>query len=173
MTASTELTPALQRLNALSSREAQIALLACCASTVWATAVAAGRPYRNGSDLLGAAQAACRVLSDADVDEALAAHPRIGDKAQGASAEAQWSRAEQASVADSDAGTREELRLGNLAYEDKFGWVFLIRAAGRSPAQMLAELRRRLGNDPVAERREVADQLCEITQLRVERLLIS
>ena len=54
-----------------------------------------------------------------------------------------------------------------------FGHVFLIRAAGRSAAEMLAELRRRLGNDPATERREVVDQLAQITRLRVERLLDS
>ena len=120
---------------------------------------------------LDAADAACRHLTEADVAEALDAHPRIGDRAEGESTDAQFSRAEQASVADVDASTREQLRAGNLAYEERFGRVFLIRAAGRSPAEMLAELRRRLGNDPDTERREVADQLCQITRLRVERQL--
>ena len=74
---------------------------------------------------------------------------------------------------DADIEVRQALREGNLAYEERFDQVFLIRAAGRSPAEMLAELRRRLRNDPATEQREVADQLREITRLRLERLLQS
>jgi 2-oxo-4-hydroxy-4-carboxy-5-ureidoimidazoline decarboxylase len=169
MVASTD--SALHRFNGLDGAAARTMLLACCASSRWARAVADARPYATLGDLLDAADAACRELSDADVSEALDAHPRIGDKAQGQSTEAQWSRAEQAAVGDGDARTREEISDGNVAYERQFGRVFLIRAAGRSPAEILAELRRRLGNDPETERREVADQLCQITRLRVERLL--
>ncbi len=60
---------------------------------------------------------------------------------------------------------------GNVAYEQRFGQVFLIRAAGRSPEEMLAELRRRLTNDPETERRGVVYQLAQITRLRTEKLL--
>jgi 2-oxo-4-hydroxy-4-carboxy-5-ureidoimidazoline decarboxylase len=74
-------------------------------------------------------------------------------------------------MADADTEVRAALREGNLAYEERFEQVFLIRAAGRSPAEMLAELRRRLGNDPGTEQREVAEQLRQITRLRLERSL--
>ena len=76
-------------------------------------------------------------------------------------------------MADADADVRAALREGNLAYEERFDQVFLIRAAGRSPAEMLTELRRRLRNDPETEQREVAEQLRQITRLRLERLLQS
>ena len=74
---------------------------------------------------------------------------------------------------DADAGVRAALREGNVAYEERFDQVFLIRAAGRPPAGMLAELHRRLQNDPETEQREVAEQLRQITRLRLERLLQS
>lgn len=160
---------ALQRFNALPPEEARDLLLACCASTSWADRVLTGRPYDSADDLLQAAEESCRRLGDDDVTEALAAHPRIGDRAEGARREDQWSRQEQSSVTDSDQRTQDEIRAGNVRYEERFGQVFLIRAAGRSPEEMLAELRRRLGNDPESERREVHQQLCEITRLRVER----
>jgi 2-oxo-4-hydroxy-4-carboxy-5-ureidoimidazoline decarboxylase len=163
----------LSQFNALPEDEAREALLACCASTSWATQVAAGRPYASAEELLDAAEAACRALDAQDVDEALTAHPRIGDRAEGVSKEARWSRQEQASVSDADRSTREDLHAGNVAYEHRFGRVFLIRAAERTPAQMLAELQRRLGNDPETERGEVTEQLAQITRLRVERLLTS
>ena len=72
---------------------------------------------------------------------------------------------------DADAEVRAALLDGNRAYEERFGHVFLIRAAGRSPDEMLAELRRRLGNDVVTERAEVTEQLAQITGLRVRGLL--
>ena len=162
---------ALERFQALDDEAGPAALHACCASPVWVARVWAGRPYPSRAELLDAAEVACRELGDAELDLALAGHPRIGDRAAGTGTEAQWSRQEQAAVSDADARTREDLVEANRAYEERFGHVFLIRAAGRSAGEMLAELRRRLGNDPAAERREVVDQLAQITRLRVERLL--
>jgi 2-oxo-4-hydroxy-4-carboxy-5-ureidoimidazoline decarboxylase len=162
---------ALDRFNALPDGEAREALRACCASTAWVATLVAGRPYAGRAALLDRAEQACRELSDADLEEALAAHPRIGERADGAGTEARWSRQEQASVADGDDATRAQLRAANVAYEERFGRVFLVRAAGRGPAEMLAEARRRLANDDAAERREVAGQLGEIARLRVEKLL--
>jgi 2-oxo-4-hydroxy-4-carboxy-5-ureidoimidazoline decarboxylase len=157
--------------NALPEDEAARVLHACCASSAWVSRVLAGRPFATAEQLLDTADRACRALTVADVEEALAAHPRIGDRAQGPGTEAEWSRQEQASVSDADAETRERVREGNVAYESRFDRVFLVRAAGRTPAQLLAELERRLGNDPETEQQEVVEQLAQITRLRVERLL--
>jgi 2-oxo-4-hydroxy-4-carboxy-5-ureidoimidazoline decarboxylase len=162
---------ALERLNASPADDLRAALHACCASSAWVARMVARRPYGSREELLAAAQEECRDLGDADLEEALAAHPRIGDRAGGASTEARWSRQEQASVSDSDDATRAQLHEANVAYEQRLGRVFLIRAAGRSPAEMLAEARRRLGNDDAAERAEVAEQLGQIARLRVEKLL--
>lgn len=162
---------ALRDFDALPDDEAGRLLHACCASAAWVGRVLAGRPYAGVEELLDTADRACRQLSPADVDEALAAHPRIGQRAEGASTEAQWSRQEQASMAGADASVQERLRLGNVAYEERFDRVFLVRAAGRTPDELLAELERRLGNDPVTEQREVVEQLAQIVRLRLERLV--
>jgi 2-oxo-4-hydroxy-4-carboxy-5-ureidoimidazoline decarboxylase len=164
---------ALQDLNTVPADQLRSALTACCASRSWVSRIVAGRPYADRAALLDTAETACRELDEADLDEALAAHPRIGDRAGGTSTEARWSRSEQASVSGSDDGTRAQLHEANLAYEHRFGRVFLIRAAGRTPAEMLAEARRRLDNDDAAERREVAVQLGQIARLRVERRLVA
>ncbi len=74
-------------------------------------------------------------------------------------------------MTDADEATRQALLEGNRAYEERFDHVFLIRASGRSPQEMLAELRRRLGNDDAAERAEVTEQLAQITALRVRQLV--
>ncbi len=162
---------ALHRFNAHPETETRASLLACCASSTWAQRVLAGRPYATAEQLLDVAEDACRSLSPSDVDEALSGHPRIGDRADGLTQEASWSRQEQSSVTDADAATKRALHAGNLEYEQRFGRVFLIRAAGRTPGEMLAELQRRLQNDAEAEQREVVDQLAQITRLRVEKLL--
>ncbi len=161
----------LQTLNTLPADQAMEELAACCAAPAWVARMAAGRPYADVEELLIASDRVIRELEPDDVAEALAAHPRIGQRVGGSSTEAAWSRQEQSGMDDADTEVRAALREGNLAYEERFDQVFLIRAAGRSPAEMLAELRRRLGNDPEAERREVAEQLRQITRLRLERSL--
>lgn len=162
---------AATRFNALPEDAARTGLLACCASPTWVTRVLAARPYGSAEQLLDTAEEQCRALSPAEVDEALSGHPRIGDRAAGAGRDAAWSRQEQAQVSHADAVVREQLHDGNVAYEQRFGRVFLVRAAGRTPAQLLTELQRRLTNDAESEHREVVDQLAQITRLRVEKLL--
>jgi 2-oxo-4-hydroxy-4-carboxy-5-ureidoimidazoline decarboxylase len=68
----------------------------------------------------------------------------------------------------STSSTTQKLVEANQAYEERFGHVFLIRAAGRSGDEILAELERRLGNTPEAERGETADNLRQIAMLRLE-----
>jgi len=155
------------RFNALPGAEAEAELLTCCASRRWAAAVAAGRPYGSVADLFAAAGQAVRELEWPDVQEALAAHPRIGDRPRGADRESAWSRGEQSGVADAD---RAALAAGNVAYEERFGHVFLICASGRDAAEMLAELRERLRNDPGTERSVVHAELVKITELRLRKL---
>jgi 2-oxo-4-hydroxy-4-carboxy-5-ureidoimidazoline decarboxylase len=117
------------------------------------------------------AEEVARALPWEDVAVALAAHPRIGDRVEGSSDEAEASRREQRSMNDADADTRAALVEDNRAYEERFDHVFLIRAAGRSPGEMLSELRRRLANDEETERAEVTEQLAQITALRVQGLV--
>jgi len=161
----------LDDFNSEPSGAAAEALRACNAAPRFADEVLAGRPYPDVDALVARAEEVARSLSWAEVSVALAAHPRIGDRPEGSSAEAQASRREQSSMSAADAATLSALLDGNRAYEDRFGHVFLIRAAGRTPAEMLAELRRRLANDAAAERAEATEQLAQITGLRVRGLV--
>jgi len=163
--------PRLDDFNDEPGDRVAAALHACNAAPRFAAEVLAGRPYPDVDTLVARAEEVARSLSWDEVSVALAAHPRIGDRAEGSSAEAQASRREQSSMTDADAVTRTALVEGNRAYEDRFGHVFLIRAAGRSPAEMLAELRRRMVNDAEAERAEAIEQLAQITGLRVRGLV--
>src|SRR5690625_3743422 len=161
----------LEQFNSAEEDAAERLLLACAAVPRWARAVAAGRPYASRDALLDAARTAASPWTEEEVDAALARHPRIGERAEGQGADAAHSRREQSGVDTSDADVAERLRAGNRAYEERFGHVFLIRAAGRSAAEILSALDERLGNDPATERRVVAEQLREIAVLRLEKEL--
>ncbi|HEU4422337.1 MAG TPA: 2-oxo-4-hydroxy-4-carboxy-5-ureidoimidazoline decarboxylase [Pilimelia sp.] len=161
---------ALARWNAVPRDEAVRELLPCCASTVWASRVAGGRPYPDVGAVVVAGAAAVADLPWTEVGQALAAHPRIGERPAGDHREAGWSRREQAGAAGAAEPTAAALAAANSAYEQRFGHVFLIFATGRTAEQMLAEARSRLGNDEATERRVVRDELSKITRLRLERL---
>jgi urate oxidase len=138
------------------------ALLGCLAVPRWADDVLAGQPYAGRDALLAAADRAARELTDEELDQALSAHPRIGERG-GAQ-----SQQEQAGVG---ASATDRLAQGNAAYEARFDRVFLIRAAGRDAEEILAELDRRLRNDDATERAETVDNLRQIALLRLERAL--
>ncbi len=142
-------------------------LLTCLNAPGWADAVLAGRPYPDAGSLLDAVLRLGRELSDDDLRQALAKHPRIGERPAGSSPEAAHSRSEQSGVDQTDAELTAALHAGNLAYEKKFDQVFLIRAAGRTGPEILEALRERLTNDPQTEAAVVRDQLAQIAQLRL------
>ena len=151
--------------NLLPDDQARDALLACCRASHWAGAVTAGRPYRSLADLQARA---AEVLTDADVTEALAGHPRIGQAPT--TGHSSFSRSEQSGVTDADDQVRAELAAGNQAYEDRFGHIYLVCATGRGARELLGILRGRLGNDPDAERAVVRAELIKINDLRLAKL---
>jgi len=133
----------------------------------WVDEVEAAGPYADLSALLDAASAAATPLSPGEIDEAMAHHPRIGERPVGEGAAQAFSRREQASADADDAEVNVAIAAGNLAYEERFGRVFLIRAAGRTRAEILGELRRRLELDDATELAIVGEQLREIALLRL------
>jgi len=144
-----------------------------CASARWIGRLVSGRPYGTLDALAAASDAAIGALGWPDIEQALAAHPRIGDRAEsggaGADTEAAWSRQEQSGARDAAAEVLARLRAGNAAYEERFGHVFLICATGMSAASMLAALQARLGHDPAAEHEVVRDELMKIVRLRLAK----
>jgi 2-oxo-4-hydroxy-4-carboxy-5-ureidoimidazoline decarboxylase len=162
----------LDELNRAPEDELVQALSTCADIPAWVAALVDGRPYEDVGRLLARADALARRWSDAEIERALAQHPRIGERAAGSGEEAAMSAREQSAVAG-DPRTRARLRAGNEAYEARFDRVFLIRAAGRSESQVLTALDERLGNDPETERDVVASELREIAVLRLERLVTS
>jgi 2-oxo-4-hydroxy-4-carboxy-5-ureidoimidazoline decarboxylase len=156
-------------LDRLDPGSAAAVLLPCCAAARWAGALAAGRPYGSLAALTVASDAAIAALDWADIEQALAAHPRIGQPPRGEGRESAWSAREQSAAAAAGDADRALLASGNAEYEQRFGHVFLICATGKPAAQVLAALRERLGNDPAAEREVVRRELAAIAALRLAK----
>lgn len=152
--------------DASSDDAAGAALLACCASPAWVRGVLAGRPYRTAERLFAASDAVLAALDDPEIDAALAAHPRIGDRPVDAE-----SARDQAGVSGAQRAVLDALAEGNRAYEQRFGHIYLVCAAGRTAEELLGVLRSRLDNDPATERAVVRAELAKINRVRLGRLL--
>lgn len=161
----------LSAFNDLPDGDVRDRLRRCLNVPRWVDAVATARPYRDWAALEGTAREAAGYLDDGELLAALAGHPRIGEQASDPDHDEQLSRREQGGVDPTDLDTTTRLREGNVAYEARFDRVFLIRAAGRSADEILAELDRRLQNDYVSERHETVSQLREIAILRLKETL--
>ena len=160
----------LEELNALPEAAARERLAECLDVDRWVDTVLVGRPYGDVGALRQVAETAAASLTDDELAQAVARHPRIGERAA-TGHDAAHSAREQAGVDRDDADVNERLATGNRAYEERFDRVFLIRAAGRDAEEILAELTRRLGNDDETERDETVTQLREIALLRLEGMV--
>ena len=115
--------------------------------------------------------AASATITDAELEQALARHPRIGERADAAKHDAEHSTREQSGVDPADDDVVRRLEEGNRAYEERFGRVFIVRAAGRSGPEILDHLRHRLDNTDELERAATIDQLTQIAVLRMKEML--
>ncbi|MCX3287636.1 2-oxo-4-hydroxy-4-carboxy-5-ureidoimidazoline decarboxylase [Streptomyces sp. NEAU-H22] len=164
---STSTPPGLARFNTFEEHAALAALHEACASTAWARRLLAARPYATAEDLYAASDAAMAELTAADLDEAMAGHPPIGRPKPGDPTSA---REQRGMAGASDALKAEMLEL-NLAYQERFGHVFLICATGRTGEQMRDAVRERIGNTPEREREIVRAELGKINRIRLARLV--
>lgn len=164
----------ISRINDLPPQQAEAEFLKCCGSPAWAKQMTEARPFSNSDELSSKADEIWGQLDEEDWLEAFRAHPKIGEKkAAGAqSAEAQqWSAQEQSASERAAADTKAALADGNREYEQRFGFIFIICATGKSAEEILATLNGRLGNDPMAELRVAAEEQRKITRLRLAKLL--
>jgi 2-oxo-4-hydroxy-4-carboxy-5-ureidoimidazoline decarboxylase len=168
------MTPALAAINVPGDAELRARLAACCAAESWVERLLAARPYADEDELLGASDAATAALDDGGLAQALAGHPRIGDRPSahaGGDRAAGWSNQEQSGVAGAGADVLAALAGANAEYERRFGHVYLVCASGRSATELLDVCRARLENDPMTERGVVLEELAKINRLRLCRLL--
>lgn len=170
------MTQSIDRLNQLSSTAAQAEFLKCCGSERWARMMIEARPFPNLESLTANAGSIWFGLGREDWLEAFRAHPKIGEKKAAASQSEQaqnWSAQEQSGVGDASNSTGTELAEGNRTYQDRFGFIFIVCATGKSAAEMLAILKQRLGNDRETELLNAAEEQAKITALRLQKLLES
>ena len=164
----------LEQLNRLDDAAAHAALERCCGARRWVERVCTARPYRDRAALSAAAEHAFEALERADWLEAFAHHPKIGDvaslRAKYASTAA-WAGEEQRGASAAGEATLEALADGNRAYEQRFGYIFIVCATGKSADEMLALLHARMPNPPERELKVAAEEQMKITRLRLEKLL--
>ncbi|MEW2119023.1 2-oxo-4-hydroxy-4-carboxy-5-ureidoimidazoline decarboxylase [Streptomyces sp. NPDC005474] len=166
MTSST--TPGgLARFNALEDAAARAALHEACASTAWGRHLLAKRPYATAEDLYAASDTATAELTTDDLAEAMVGHPPIGRPKPGDPASAR----EQRGMAGASEELKAEMLELNLAYQERFGHVFLICATGRTGEQMRDAVRERIGNTPEREREIVRTELGKINRIRLGNLV--
>lgn len=156
-----------KQLNSASHADVQRVLELCLDVPRWIEAIVDQRPFDNDEAASRAVFSAAAPLTDEEIHRALQVHPRIGERPSGGDTHAEQARGEQSGVDVTRADVSRRLREGNLAYEQRFGHVFLIRAAGRDSSDILAALGERLGNDPESELRIIEHELREIAALRL------
>ena len=164
---STPTPPGLARFNVLEEHAAFAALHEACASTAWARRLLAARPYATPEALYSASDTAMAELSPADLAEAMAGHPPIGRPKPGDPTSAR----EQSGMSGAAEGLKAEMLELNLAYQERFGHVFLICATGRSGEEMRDAVKERIGNAPEQEREIVRTELGKINRIRLARLV--
>jgi 2-oxo-4-hydroxy-4-carboxy-5-ureidoimidazoline decarboxylase len=164
----------IDELNQLSVAEATENFLRCCGCRNWAARMAAGRPYADRAAVHAAADKIWNSLSREDWLEAFTAHPRIGDvnslrkKFENTRT---WASGEQSGVNAADELVLQGLASGNQAYEDKFGFIFIVCATGKSAAEMLALLNARLPNTREQEIKNAGAEQLKITGIRIDKWL--
>ncbi|KAA8735469.1 2-oxo-4-hydroxy-4-carboxy-5-ureidoimidazoline decarboxylase [Acinetobacter qingfengensis] len=165
----------LQAFNQIPEQEAKSILKNCVHIASWVNFLVAQRPFQSIDALYQSAQYHTKQWQWSEVYTALAQHPRIGQKkaAQELSQKEQNFSAQEQGKLELSNTTAQLLLDGNQTYEDQFGFIFLIRAAGRSTEEILSELHRRLKNSDEAEHLEVIQQLAEIAVLRLKQEIIA
>ena len=162
-------------LNSLTAEDAAKELLQCCGSRRWTEQMSSDRPYSTLEALLTHADRIWWALTPDDWLEAFRSHPKIGEKKASDKVSAQsqqWSGQEQAEVSNAPQQTVDSLAELNRAYEQKFGFIFIICATGKTSEEMLAALKERLQHDSDTELRLAAAEQAQITKLRLKKLLI-
>ena len=164
----------LRRLNSLQPSDAESEFLKCCGSKTWAREMRQRVPFGDVSDLLETAKSVWWSLKPEDWLEAFRSHPKIGEQkaaAEVSQASLSWSSKEQAGVSNASAATKELLADLNRRYEEKFGFIYIVCATGKSSDELLAILQERLGHDSETELQIAAREQAQITELRLNKLL--
>ena len=165
----------LEAWNKAPEADALEAMIACCGARRWASGMVAFRPIKTVLELSEAADRIWASMLEADWMEAFACHPRIGErKAAHASAKsASWSQQEQSQTSSAAEQVMNKIATGNVLYEQRFGFTYIVCATGKSAEEMLAILEQRLSSNREDELKEAAEQQRQILQIRLGKWLIA
>lgn len=164
----------LAHWNSMDAALAACNILPCCGSHLWAEKLSAMRPFADEHTLFATSDSVWLGLPEAAWQEAFDSHPRIGQhhaQKQAATESLRWSEQEQKAALSPDATATRDLEDANQRYEEHFGRIFIVCAAGRSAQEILDLLEARMSNNPATELREAVEQQRQITQLRLRRWL--
>jgi 2-oxo-4-hydroxy-4-carboxy-5-ureidoimidazoline decarboxylase len=163
----------LNDFNRLSVAQAKEELFKCCGSTSWVNKLMAHFPFATLEELKNISDQSWKKCSMNDWLEAFSHHPKIGEKAGAEKNHAstkEWAQQEQAGVMNAVEGVKAKLASANQLYENKFGYIFIVCATGKSADEMLSILVARLNNDPAKEIQIAAGEQNKITHLRMDKL---
>ena len=163
----------LETFNSMEPQAARDVLMQCCAATRWVAAVSAARPFATIHALQDAAFNSWLEMRKPDWLEAFAAHPKIGDinsLAERFANTRALASGEQSNVTGASAETLQALAQGNHDYEEKFGFIFIVFATGKSADDILALLQKRLTHSRDQELAIAASEQHKITTLRLQKL---
>lgn len=164
----------LDKINKATIEQIYRTFESCCCAPKWIENMISARPFVQGNDLLVASDNCFLQLTEADYIEAFKGHPQIGnlqtlhDKYANTSDSA---RHEQSGMSDADQLVIEEMHSLNIKYLQKFGFIFIVCASGKSAQQMLDLIKSRINNDRQKELSIAANEQAKITHLRLEKLL--
>ena len=164
----------IDQLNRLSEADATAAFEQCCGSAEWVERMVYSRPFESLGEVLETSDTIWEECDVDDYEEAFSHHPKIGDVESLAKKYANtktWATGEQKGIESADHSVIEKLAEGNTAYEEKYGYIFIVNATGKSAAEMLALLETRMKNDPKDEIIIAAGEQNKITKLRLKKLL--
>ena len=168
---------ALERINQATTSEAESMFEDCCGSGTWASMMTMMRPFASEDELIRIAVAVWndrQILQTEDWLEAFAAHPKIGEEKSAPTQQAraaEWSAGEQAGMNSAEASVKQDLADANRQYFEKFGFIFIVCATGKSAGEMLELCRARIGNDRETEIANAAAEQEKITEIRLRKLI--
>jgi 2-oxo-4-hydroxy-4-carboxy-5-ureidoimidazoline decarboxylase len=160
-------------LNELEQIEAKVQFRKCCGAEAWALQMVAQRPYTDVSALRDGCEKCFDELTHSDWLEAFHSHPRIGERdslPMRLAGNRQWSSGEQAGITSADESTLKLIADGNMSYDERFGYPYIVCATGKSAVQMCELLYQRLNNDAFVELEIACDEQRKITRLRLKKL---
>lgn len=165
----------LDEWNQMTTDAASEQILPCCGSRRWALELSRNRPYSDSDELCRASDRVWESLAETDWQEAFESHPRIGERDSRRDIDFKsrmWSQEEQRTIAKGAEGAiASELADANVAYEAKFGRIFIVCATGKTAGEVLDLLHSRLANDATTELILAVEEQRKITQLRLRRWL--